>query len=212
MTPFLYPMNEKPQGTALDFLSEERAEKIYACVSRRQPSLTIVLENVHDPHNVSAVLRSCDAIGIMDVHLVYHSGQSFPELGEKSSASARKWVLTHKHESIDTCYGVLREQGKRILTTGMSNEAISLYSVDFTEPIAIVFGNEHAGVSDVAIAKADGNMLIPQVGMIQSLNISVACAVTLYEAFRQRSQKGMYDSIQMDEADLKEYLNMFALK
>lgn len=212
MTPFLYQMNEKPQGTALDFLSEERAEKIYACVSRRQPSLTIVLENVHDPHNVSAVLRSCDAIGIMDVHLVYHSGQLFPELGEKSSASARKWVLTHKHESIDACFGVLREQGKRILTTGMSNEAISLYSVDFTEPIAIVFGNEHAGVSDEAIAKADGNMLIPQVGMIQSLNISVACAVTLYEAFRQRSQKGMYESIQMEEAMLKEYLNMFALK
>ena len=212
MTPFLYQMNEKPQGTALDFLSIERADKIYACVSRRQPSLTIVLENVHDPHNVSAVLRSCDAIGIMDVHLVYHSGQLFPELGEKSSASARKWVLTHKHESIDACFGVLHEQGKRILTTGMSNEAISLYSVDFTEPIAIVFGNEHSGVSDEAIAKADGNMLIPQVGMIQSLNISVACAVTLYEAFRQRSQKGMYESIQMEEAMLKEYLNMFALK
>lgn len=212
MTPFLYLMNEKPQGTALDFLSDERAEKIYACVSRRQPSLTIVLENVHDPHNVSAVLRSCDAIGIIDVHLVYHSGQSFPELGEKSSASARKWVLTHKHSSIDECYATLRRQGKRILTTGMSNEAISLYSVDFTEPIAIVFGNEHAGVSDEAIAKADGNMLIPQVGMIQSLNISVACAVTLYEAFRQRSQKGMYDSIQMDESMLKEYLHIFALK
>ena len=205
-------MNEKPHGTALDFLSDERAEKIYACISRRQPSLTIVLENVHDSHNVSAVLRSCDAIGIIDVHLVYHSGQSFPELGEKSSASARKWVLTHKHGSIDACYDILRSQGKRILTTSMSNEAVSLYSVDFTEPIAIVFGNEHAGVSDDAIAKADGNMLIPQVGMIQSLNISVACAVTLYEAFRQRSQKGMYDSIQMEDALLKDYLNVFALK
>ena len=97
MTPFLYIMNEKPQGTALDFLSDDRSEKIYACVSRRQPSLSIVLENVHDPHNVSAVLRSCDAVGVMDVHLVYHSGQSFPELGEKSSASARKWVITHNH-------------------------------------------------------------------------------------------------------------------
>jgi len=212
LTPFLYTMNEKPQGTALDFLSEERAEKIYACISRRQPSLTIVLENVHDPHNVSAVLRSCDAVGIIDVHLVYHSGQSFPELGEKSSASARKWVNTHKHSSIDACFDVLREQNKCIFTTGMSNEAIPLYSVDFTGPIAIVFGNEHAGVSDEAIAKADGNMLIPQVGMIQSLNISVACAVTLYEAFRQRSQHGMYDSIQMDEFILKEYLNIFALK
>lgn len=212
MTPFLYIMNEKPQGTALDFLSDDRSEKIYACVSRRQPSLSIVLENVHDPHNVSAVLRSCDAVGVLDVHLIYHSGQSFPELGEKSSASARKWVLTHKHSSIDECYEYLRKQGKKILTTGMSNEARSLYAIDFTEPIAIVFGNEHAGVSEEAILKADGNMLIPQVGMIQSLNISVACAVTLYEAFRQRSINGMYDSIQMDDIMLKDYLNVFALK
>lgn len=212
MTPFLYIMNEKPQGTALDFLSDDRSEKIYACVSRRQPSLSIVLENVHDPHNVSAVLRSCDAVGVMDVHLVYHSGQSFPELGEKSSASARKWVLTHKHSSIDECYDCLRKEGKKILTTGMSNEARSLYAIDFKEPIAIVFGNEHAGVSEEAILKADGNMLIPQVGMIQSLNISVACAVTLYEAFRQRSINGMYDSIQMDDIMLKDYLNVFALK
>jgi tRNA (guanosine-2'-O-)-methyltransferase len=212
MTPFLYIMNEKPQGTALDFLSDDRSEKIYACVSRRQPSLSIVLENVHDPHNVSAVLRSCDAVGVMDVHLIYHSGQSFPELGEKSSASARKWVLTHKHSSIDECFDCLRKEGKKILTTGMSNEARSLYAIDFTEPIAIVFGNEHAGVSEEAILKADGNMLIPQVGMIQSLNISVACAVTLYEAFRQRSINGMYDSIQMDDIMLKDYLNVFALK
>ena len=212
MTPFLYIMNEKPQGTALDFLSDYRSEKIYACVSRRQPSLSIVLENVHDPHNVSAVLRSCDAVGVIDVHLVYHTGQSFPELGEKSSASARKWVLTHKHSSIDECYDYLRKEGKKILTTGMSNEARSLYTVDFTEPIAIVFGNEHTGVSEEAILKADGNMLIPQVGMIQSLNISVACAVTLYEAFRQRSLKGMFDSIQMEETMLIDYLNIFALK
>lgn len=212
MTPFLYIMNEKPQGTALDFLSDDRSQKIYACVSRRQPSLSIVLENVHDPHNVSAVLRSCDAVGVIDVHLVYHTGQSFPELGEKSSASARKWVLTHKHSSIDECYDYLRKEGKKILTTGMSNEARSLYAIDFTEPIAIVFGNEHTGVSEEAILKADGNMLIPQVGMIQSLNISVACAVTLYEAFRQRSLKGMFDSIQMEETMLIDYLNIFALK
>ena len=212
MTPFLYIMNEKPQGTALDFLSDDRSEKIYACVSRRQPSMTIVLENVHDPHNVSAVLRSCDAVGVIDMHLVYHSGQSFPELVEKSSASARKWVLTHKHSSIEECYDFLRKEGKKILSTGMSNEAKSLYDIDFTEPIAIVFGNEHAGVSEEAILKADGNMLIPQVGMIQSLNISVACAVTLYEGFRQRSLKGMYDSIQMEDAMLINYLNVFLKK
>ena len=200
------------EGSPFSLLNEERARKIYECISKRQPTLTIVLENVHDPHNVSAVLRSCDAVGILDVHLVYHSGQTFPELGEKSSASARKWVLTHKHASIDACYDVLRKEGKRIITTGMSDEAQSLYSVDFTTPIAIVFGNEHSGVSADAIAKADGNMLIPQVGMIQSLNISVACAVTLYEAFRQRIQHGMYENPQMESHILNQYLNHFSVK
>lgn len=213
MTPFL-SMNQVHTQLESPFslLNEERAGKIMACISRRQPTLTIVLENVHDPHNVSAVLRSCDAVGVLDVHLVYHSGQSFPELGEKSSASARKWVLTHKHDNIESCYASLRSQGKTILTTAMGNEARSLYSVDLTSPIAIVFGNEHAGVSEEAIAKADGNVLIPQVGMIQSLNISVACAVTLYEAFRQRLHHGMYDSPQMDQRMLDDYLNIFALK
>ena len=213
MTPFLSViMIEKPLGTALEFLSDERAEKIFACISKRQPTLTIVLENVHDPHNVSAVLRSCDAVGIMDVHLVYHSGQQFPELGEKSSASARKWVLTHKHQTIDECYEYLRREGKYIVSTGMSERAESLFAMNFTRPIAIVFGNEHEGVSEEAIAKADANMLIPQVGMIQSLNISVACAVTLYEAFRQRQLQGMYDSLQMDQETFRNTLHSFAMK
>lgn len=213
MTPFLsMDQVNTQQESPFSLLNEERAGKIMACISRRQPTLTIVLENVHDPHNVSAVLRSCDAVGVLDVHLVYHSGQSFPELGEKSSASAKKWVLTHKHDNIESCYAFLRSQGKTILTTAMGNEARSLYSVDLTAPIAIVFGNEHSGVSEEAISKADGNVLIPQVGMIQSLNISVACAVTLYEAFRQRMQQGMYDAPQMNQHMLDDYLNLFALK
>jgi len=213
VAPFFCMDNQKTQDDSpFGMLNEERAGKIHACVSRRQPTLTIVLENVHDPHNVSAVLRTCDAVGVLDVHLVYHSGQKFPELGEKSSASARKWVLTHKHSSIDDCFGVLRSEGKNIFTTAMGNESRSVYEVDFTIPIAIVFGNEHAGVSDEAIAKADGNVLIPQVGMIQSLNISVACAVTLYEAFRQRMKIGMYDDVQMSQDMLKHYLNLFAIK
>ncbi len=213
MTPFLSmnPDNSQP-GSPFSLLNEERAAKIMACMSKRQPTLTIVLENVHDPHNVSAVLRSCDAVGVLDVHLVYHSGQSFPELGEKSSASARKWVLTHKHDDIESCYAILKSQGKTILTTAMGNQARSLYNVDFTSPTAIVFGNEHTGVSSEAIDRSDGNVLIPQVGMIQSLNISVACAVTLYEAYRQRMQQGLYDTPQMNQHMLNNYLNLFALK
>lgn len=174
----------------------ERVEKLRAVVDKRQPSLSIVLENVHDPHNVSAVLRSCDATGVLDVHLVYTGKQKFPDLGERSSASARKWVGQRHHRSIEECYSALHNEGKRIYATHLGDNAVSLYDVDFTQPIAIVFGNEHAGVTEEAVRLADGNMRIPQAGIVQSLNISVACAVTLFEAFRQRLQAGMFDSPQ----------------
>lgn len=182
-----------------DSITPERAARLRGVLARRQLSLTVVFENVHDPHNVSAVIRSCDAVGVYEAHGIYHSGQSLPSLGEKSSASARKWVGLRVHDSVDACYSVLREQGMTILTTHMSSDAVPLYEVDLTKPIALVFGNEHAGVTEEALAKADGNFLIPQVGVIQSLNISVACAVSLYEAFRQRHAAGMYDRSEMEE-------------
>ncbi len=182
-----------------DTITPERAARLAAVLRRRQPTLTVVFENVHDPHNVSAVIRSCDAVGVFEAHGIYHSGEHLPSLGEKSSASARKWVDLHVHDSVDACYAQLRAQGMTILTTHMSSDAVSLHDLDLTQPVALVFGNEHSGVSEEALAKADGNFLIPQVGVIQSLNISVACAVSLYEAFRQRTVAGMYDQLQMKE-------------
>lgn len=182
-----------------DTITPERAARLAAVLRRRQPTLTVVFENVHDPHNVSAVIRSCDAVGVFEAHGIYHSGGHLPSLGEKSSASARKWVDLHVHDSVDACYAQLRAQGMKIFTTHMSSDAVSLHDIDLTQRVALVFGNEHSGVSEEALTKADGNFLIPQVGVIQSLNISVACAVSLYEAFRQRTVAGMYDRLQMTE-------------
>jgi tRNA (guanosine-2'-O-)-methyltransferase len=98
-----------------------------------------------------------------------------------------------RHTSISECYSELRKQNFRIYTTHLSATAQSIYDVDFTKPTAIVFGNEHSGVSAEALDTADSNILIPQVGMVRSLNISVACAVTLFEAMRQRRERGMYN-------------------
>ena len=193
MTMPKYPENRSKPLPA----TPERAAKLAAALNRRQPGLTVVLENVHDPHNVSAVLRSCDAVGVLEVCLVYYGSHAFPALGERSSASARKWVDARKFTSPAECFAALRGKGKRILTTALGAEAKSVYDVDLTAPVALVFGNEHAGVSPEAITLADGNILIAQVGMIQSLNISVACAVALYEAYRQRAAAGMYDSPQL---------------
>lgn len=175
-------------------ITPERKERIERILRKRQPTLTVVFENVHDPHNVSAVIRSCDAVGVAEAHGIYSGRQVFPELGEKSSASARKWVDVHLHQNVDDCYANLRSRGFRIFTTHMSSDAVSLHDLDLTQPVALVFGNEKQGVTQEAREKADGNFLIPQMGMIQSLNISVACAVSLYEALRQRQQAGMYNA------------------
>lgn len=190
-----------------DTITPERAARLEEVLRRRQPDLTVVFENVYDPHNVSAVLRSCDAVGVFEAHGVYHSGERFPKLGDKSSGSARKWIDLHKHDSIDDCYSELRARGVKIYTTHMASDSVSLYDLDLTQPIAFVFGNEHSGISQEALAKADGNFLIPQMGIVQSLNISVACAVSLYEAFRQRMNAGMYEALRLDEKSFPELLD-----
>ena len=188
-------------------ITPERAAKLKTVLENRQPTLTVVFENVHDPHNVSAVIRSCDAVGVMEAHGIYYGRTTFPKLGAKSSASARKWVDVQMHADVASCFAHLREQGFKIFTTHMSSDAVSLYELDLTEPVALVFGNEHEGVSDEARELADGNFLIPQVGVIQSLNISVACAVSLYEAYRQRAVKGMYGASALNEEAFTARLN-----
>lgn len=188
---FLFLVNEMNKEYVYP-RTPERTEKLRRVLEKRQPDLTLVIENVDDPHNVSAVVRSCDAVGVFDVCLVYTQDREFPELGAKSSASAKKWLNFRKFRSISECYKELRKENKKIFTTHLNRESKSLYDLDLTQPVALVFGNEHSGVSDEAVELADGNFLIPQVGMIQSLNISVACAVSLYEAFRQRLIAGKY--------------------
>ncbi len=184
--------------------TEKRQEKVRRVLEKRQPDLTVVLENINDPHNLSACLRSCDATGIYEVFFIYHGSQPFPKLGEKSSASAKKWVKWAKYGSVEDCFKELRKQGKKIYTTHMARDAVSLFDLDMTEPCALVFGNEHDGVSEKALELADANFLIPQAGMIQSLNISAACAVSVYEAYRQRMKAGMYDTPRFSPEKLQE--------
>lgn len=192
--------------------TEERVNKLKNIIEKRQDNLTVVMENITDPHNISACLRSCDAVGIMSVCIVYSNGQSFPNMGEASSASARKWVTQRKFKSIEECYENLRNEGKKIYTTHFSKESVSLYDLDLTQNVALVFGNEHSGVSSRAVELADSNFLIPQIGVIQSLNISVACAVSVYEAFRQRQSKKIFNKPVLSSTEIKTTLKNWLLK
>jgi tRNA (guanosine-2'-O-)-methyltransferase len=183
--------------------TERRRARVAGVLARRQPDLTLVLENVHDPHNVSAVLRSCDAVGVLEVHLVYTTEEPPAEaFARTTSASAAKWIATTRHASVGACYAALRAQGFTVLATAMGEGSADLFEVDLCRPTALVFGNEMRGVSDEAVASADGRVAIPMMGMVQSLNISVACAVTLYEAFRQRRAGGHYAAPKLDAATL----------
>lgn len=195
------------------FLTTERREtRLAHVIAKRQPTLTVVLEDVFDPHNASAVLRSCDAVGVKDVHLVYVKQEPPRKVfARSSSGSAAKWLNLHFHDSIDDCYGHLRENGFTILATALQEESRELYDVDFTQPTALVFGNEQMGVSPEGISGADGSLYIPMQGLVESLNISVSCAVTLYEAMRQRKNADMYDTPQIDaetrDAMLVDWIN-----
>jgi len=195
-------------------MTPERSAKFKRVAARRQPDLTVILENVHDPHNISAVLRSCDSVGIREIFVLYTDpglNEERLELGKRSSAGARKWVDVHYYTDAAACFDRVRADYSRILCTHLDEQAVSLYELDLTSPLALLFGNERDGVSDVARSYSDGNFLIPQVGMSASLNISVACAVSLYEAFRQRWKEGRYtDQLPMNaaqrEAQYQEYL------
>ena len=170
-------------------------------LSKRQNNLTVVLENVFDPHNISAVMRSCDAVGVQEIYVLNTKIPRHKKWGERSSSSAHKWLTVHQYTNSKQCFATLREKFDTILTTHLSSDAVSLYETDLTQRVALVFGNEHSGVSEEVRNLADGNFIIPQVGMIRSLNISVACAVSLYEAFRQKQLKGHYNKPSLNTKD-----------
>ena len=173
-------------------ISSRRRAKLEKVLAWRQKDLTLVLANIHDPHNVSAIYRSADAFGVAALHL-YYTDTPFPALGRKSSASARKWVDSVRHTDIRELYAALKADGHQILATSCTPEARPLGDYDFTRPTAVIMGNEHSGVTEELSAIADGEVYIPMYGMIQSFNVSVATAIILAEASRQRVAAGMYD-------------------
>lgn len=172
----------------------------------------MVLENVEDPHNISAVLRTCDAVGIQDVYVLTTKMPRHKRWGAKSSSSAAKWLTVHQFTVVNELFSVLRARYSRIYTTHLSSDAISLYDIDFSGSVALIFGNEQTGVSEEIRALADGNFVIPMQGIIRSLNISVACAVSVYEAMRQKKLAGHYEQPGLPEGQRSTLLEEWGFK
>lgn len=183
-------------------ITPRRLARMHGTLARRQPDLAVVMENIHDAHNVSAMLRSCDAVGVAAAHLVFDV-EEMPEIFGGISVSAHRWLDIQQHETIADCYTALRGAGIAIFATTLGEFSHDLYDLDLTRPTAFVFGNEVRGVSSEAERLADGTVYIPMMGMVESLNVSVACAVSLYEALRQRRMAGRYDEARWpaDEID-----------
>jgi tRNA (guanosine-2'-O-)-methyltransferase len=193
------------------FKTERRLEKITKVVRARQNDLMLILENIHDAHNVSAIFRSCDAVGIQKVGLVY-TQEKFPKISRVTSSSANKWVDSIRFSSVEDCIKYLKQNNFTVYASILDEKAKSIYDVDFTNPTAIVMGNEHRGISEEFQKLADEKIYIPMRGMIQSLNVSVATAVILYEVQRQRTLKGLYDKPNFPEEEIEKLIDQWCQK
>ncbi|MGG2143007.1 tRNA (guanosine(18)-2'-O)-methyltransferase TrmH [Symbiopectobacterium sp. RP] len=169
-------------------MTPERYARIQEMLTSRQPDLTVCMEQVHKPHNISAVIRTADAVGVHEVHAVWPTSRMRTLLS--SAAGSNSWVQVKTHRTIADAVSHLKTQGMQILATNLSAKAVDFREVDYTRPTCILLGQEKTSITQEALALADQDIIIPMIGMVQSLNVSVASALILYEA--QRQNAGMY--------------------
>ena len=173
-------------------LLPRRFERLRAVLDRRMGDLTVLLEHVDKPHNLSAILRSCDAVGVLEAHAVSLKGR-VPTFN-RTALGSHKWVALHRHERTTDAIALLKADGFRLYGTHLGADAVDYRSCDFTGPTAFVLGAEKWGLDEATAAAIDQAIVIPMAGMVQSLNVSVATAILLFEALRQRQAKGCLPS------------------
>ena len=185
-------------------MNPERFQKLTRALHRRQPDLTVLMERVHKSHNLSAILRNCDAVGVLEAHAI--PPEEGLQIHSHTSAGTAKWVRLVRHHTIQAAIKELKGCGFRVLAAHPGPDAVDFREVDFTMPTALMMGAELLGLSDEALALADLRISIPMVGMARSFNVSVATALLLFEAFRQREAAHMYDESRIDPEDMRRIL------
>jgi tRNA (guanosine-2'-O-)-methyltransferase len=177
-------------------MTPQRFARLNAVLNARQPDLTVLMDNVHKTHNFSAILRSCDAVGVAHAHAGWPDPRFRPD--PQASGGAGKWVEVVTHDDVQQAITTLLEQDFQIVAAHPVAEAVDFREVDYTRPTALLVGAELLGVSAPALALATQQVLIPMHGMVASLNVSVATATLLFEAQRQRQRAGMYEHARLD--------------
>jgi len=188
-------------------MTPERFKKLRSTLDKRQPDLTLLAEQIHKPRNIAALVRTGDAVGMHRLHMVWPWDEHRPYSG--TAMGSDRWVNVERHGSMAEGIASLKNSGHKIYAAHLSDEAVDFRDIDYTEPCAILVGNEKKGVSDQAAAAVDGHIIVPMMGMVESFNVSVAAAIILSEAQRQRALKGMYDRPRL--GDQEYWLTFFRL-
>ncbi len=182
-------------------MTPKRYKKIQNVLKNRQMDLTVILDNIHKPHNFNAIVRTCDAVGIQDVQYIPVT-EGYRQLNYYAKGS-QKWVEAHKYENFSSVADKFQGKGYQLLAAHFSDSAIDYREIDYTKPTAIVMGTELDGISDETAAIVDQHIVVPMHGMVASLNVSVASAVILFEAQKQRMVAGLYDKRSMPDERYK---------
>jgi tRNA (guanosine-2'-O-)-methyltransferase len=185
-------------------MTPQRYQKLRRVLDSRQPDLTVLLDNVHKPHNFSAILRSCDAVGVFEAHAVWQD----PKLraNHLTSGGTAKWVGIRTHPDITTAVAELRAQGFQLVAAHPEGDARDYRELDYTRPTALLLGAELQGLGKAALEYADERVCVPMLGMVESLNVSVAAATILFEAQRQRINTNQYAESRLDRARYEQTL------
>jgi tRNA (guanosine-2'-O-)-methyltransferase len=191
----------------LYLVSEERLEKMKKILNTRQNTLRVFMDYVFSSHNLSAIVRTCDAV---NVGKLYYRHQRKVRLNNDITMGAHKWIFHEYVENIEEFYKQIKSEGYQVVVTLLDEETVDFREVDYTKPTLIVLGNEVDGASDISVKYADKKVIIPMYGMSQSLNVSVANAVILYEAQRQRAAKGMYETPSLPQDLIEKTLKKWA--
>ncbi len=185
-------------------MTPARLDKIKQVLTQRQPDLTVCMEHVHKRHNFSAIVRTADAVGVHEVHAIWPKDRR--SLGGGTAGGSQNWLKVNMYDELDDALAKFKQQDMQILATHLSEDAVDFREIDYTKPTCILMGTERDGISDYALSKADKNIVVPMMGMVQSLNVSVACSLILYEAQRQRQMANMYSEMKIPEQDYKRIL------
>ena len=166
-----------------------RFERIKSVLDCRMKNLTVLVEDVNKPHNLSAILRTCDAAGVFEANFI--SKTNAVKTFNSTAQGSQKWVKLNNHENTITAISDLKNKGFKLYGTTLNSESVDYRNFDYSQNTCFVLGAEKWGLSNELISMVDQSIFIPMRGMVQSLNVSVAASILLFEAIRQRKNKGI---------------------